>query len=353
MSVIVLGMVALTILAVVSTPKQAEAGTLAVTLPEKIAAGSDLYSIQCVECHGADGEGGEVKGVEGMEGRILEPINSKDVMYTRTDDTLANVISYGQPDLGMPGFGKAYSGELSIADIEAIVDFMRYTWDDRAEMPKEAQGGAIPTLAAGEVPSYEIHIQPIVKKYCVSCHRSGKTNNNFLMGSYDEIMKSGDDAPNIILGDLTSNLIRMLHREEIDAGGPMPPSKELKPELVAIFELWVQAGAPKTAADAALLSAPQVTAPTATLTPAGGIGGGPETPLPTSTPVPTTDKTIVPTTALPTPQLSATQVPLLDTPTPSPAAVQPTDTPPLPTETPTPTPTQILESATPYPPPSP
>jgi menaquinol-cytochrome c reductase cytochrome b/c subunit len=353
MSVIVLGMVALTILAVVSTPKQAEAGTLAVTLPEKIAAGSDLYSVQCVECHGPDGEGGEVKGVEGMEGRILEPINSKDVMYTRTDDTLANVISYGQPDLGMPGFGKAYSGELFIADIEAIVDFMRYTWDDRAEMPKEAQGGAIPTLAAGEVPSYEKHIQLITKKYCVSCHRSGKTNNNYLMGSYEEMMTSGDDVPNIIPGDLNSNLIRMLHREEIDAGGPMPPSKELKPELVAIFELWVQAGAPQTAADAALLSAPQVTAPTATLTPAGGIGGGPETPLPTSTPVPTTGKTIVPTTALPTPKLSATQVPILDTPTSLPAAEQPTDTPPLPTETPTPTPTPILESATPYPPPSP
>jgi len=351
MSVIVLGMIALTIMASVSTPAQAETGTIAVTLPEKITAGADLYSIQCVECHGAEGEGGEVKGVEGMEGVILAPINSKDIMYTRTDDTLANIISYGQPDSGMPGFGKAYGGELSIADIEAIVNFLRYTWDDRAEMPKEAQGGAIPTLAAGEVPSYEIHIQPIAKKYCVSCHRSGKTNNNYLMGSYDEIMTSGDDAPNIIPGDLNSNLIRMLHREEIDAGGPMPPSKELKPELVAIFELWVKAGAPKTAADAALLTSPSITAPVATLTPTATSTLGTTPPGPTSTPVPTTGKTIVPTTALPTPKLSATQVPILNTPTSPPATEQPTDTPPPPTETPSPTATTILESETPYPPP--
>jgi menaquinol-cytochrome c reductase cytochrome b/c subunit len=353
MSVIVLGMIALTIMASVSTPTQAETGTIAVTLPEKISAGGDLYSIQCVECHGADGEGGEVKGVVGMEGVILAPINSKDVMYTRTDDTLANIISYGQPDSGMPGFSKAYGGELSIADIEAIVSFLRYTWDDRVEMPKEAQGGAIPTLAAGEVPSYEIHIQPIAKKYCVSCHRSGKTNNNYLMGSYDNIMTSGDDAPNIIPGDLNSNLIRMLHREEIDAGGPMPPSKELKPELVAIFELWVKAGAPKTAADAALLTSPSTTAPVATLTPTATSTLGTTPPGPTSTPVPTTGKTIVPTTALPTPKLSATQVPSLDTPTSPPVTEPPTDTPPPPTETPTPTPTTIPENETPYPPPSP
>jgi menaquinol-cytochrome c reductase cytochrome b/c subunit len=348
MSVIVIGMVALTILAVVSTPPQAETGTIAATLPEKIAAGSDLYSVQCVECHGADGEGGEVKGVEGMEGRILEAINSKDVMYTRTDDTLANVISYGQPDLGMPGFGKAYSGELSIADIEAIVNFMRYTWDDRSEMPKEAQGGAIPTLAAGEVPSYEKHIQLITKKYCASCHRSGKTNNNYLMGSYDEIMTSGDHTPNIIPGDLNSNLIRMLHREEIDSGGPMPPSKELKPELIAMFELWVQAGAPNTAADAAHLSAPQVTGTVVTLTPTATSAPG--TPLPSSTPVPTTGKTVVPTTPLPSPKLSATQVPVFDTPTVPPVTEQPTNTPLPPTETPIPTPT--LEGGVPYPPPT-
>jgi quinol---cytochrome c reductase cytochrome c subunit, bacillus type len=348
MSVIVLGMVALTILAVVSTPKQAEAGTLAVTLPEKIAAGSDLYSVQCVECHGADGEGGEVKGVVGMEGRILEAINSKDVMYTRTDETLQNVISYGQPDLGMPGFGKAYGGELSIADIEAIVDFMRYTWDDRAEMPKEAQGGAIPSLAAGEVPSYEKFIQPIAKKYCVSCHRSGKTNNNYLMGSYDELMKTGDHAPNVIPGDLNSNMIRMLHREEIEAGGPMPPSKELKPELIQIFELWVKAGAPNTIGDAQLLTAPQVTETVVTLTPTITATLG--TPQATITPVPTTGQTIIPTATPPPPKLSATQVPI--TPTSPQATPAPSDTPPLATPTSTPSPTSTAEGGVPYPAPT-
>ncbi len=254
MSLIVVGMVALTIMAAATTPPQEEVD-VATTLPDKILLGQDLYSIHCVECHGAEGEGGEIKGVEGLEGVVLNPINSSDQMYTRSDETLFHVIDYGQPDLGMPPFGKGYGGELSRGDMDALVTFMRYTWDDRAELPAEVvQAGAIPELGPDEIPSYEVHIAPIEKRYCVSCHRPGKKNNNYLMGDYEQTMQSGDNAPNIIPGDLSSNLIRMINREEIEAGGPMPPTKALKPELIEIFERWVAGGAPNTAADAAALS---------------------------------------------------------------------------------------------------
>lgn len=269
MGVVVLAMIALTIRAVITTPPQVEAETVATTLSESILVGQDLYSINCVECHGPDGEGGIIEGVEGLEGYDMKSISAQDEMYTRTDDTFFNVINYGQPDQGMQPFGIAYGGELSIGEIETIVDFMRYTWDDRAELPQEVtQASAMPTLGEDQVPSYDVHIEPLVKRYCISCHRPGKKNNNYLMQSYDEVMKSGDHAPNVIPGDLASNLIRMLHREEIDAGGPMPPTKALKPEIIAIFERWVLGGAPQTPEEAAAagtvvtgtLTAPQTTA---------------------------------------------------------------------------------------------
>lgn len=260
MSVIVVGIVALTIMAVVSTPPQEET-SLAASLTEQIVLGQDLYSVQCVECHGPEGEGGEIVGVEGLEGVVLKPINSRDEMYTRSDQTLYNITDMGQPDLGMPPFGLGYGGELARNDINAIVAFMRYTWDDRAEIPEEAaQAGAMPTLGPDEIPSYELHIQPIVKRYCISCHRPGKENNNYLMGTYQEMMETGDNTPNLIPGDLTNNTIRMLHREEIDAGGPMPPTRALKPELIEIFERWVLAGLPETADEAAALSTPSTEA---------------------------------------------------------------------------------------------
>jgi hypothetical protein len=41
----------------------------------------------------------------------------------------------------------------------------------------------------------------------------------------------------------------MIYREEIDAGGAMPPTKELKPEWVEYFERWVMAGMPENPED--------------------------------------------------------------------------------------------------------
>jgi len=260
MSAIVFGMVVLTILAAASTPLQEESG-VANTLSEQIIAGQDLYSIHCVECHGAEGEGGEIKGVEGLEGKAVAPINSRDEMYTRTDETLFNIVDYGQPDFGMPPFGLGYGGEFARGDIASLVAFMRYTWDDRAQLPEDiAQAGAVPTLGPNETPSYVLHIEPIVKRYCLSCHRPGKRNNNYLMRTYQEILSSGDHAPNIVSGDLKSNFILMLHRQEIEAGGPMPPTRALKAELIEIFERWVSAGAPESAEEAASPSAPSPTA---------------------------------------------------------------------------------------------
>jgi mono/diheme cytochrome c family protein len=270
MVIVVVGIVVLTIAAAVTTPPQEETA-VASTITEKIVLGQDVYSIQCVECHGAEGEGGEIIGVEGLEGVFVKSISSQDEMYTRSDDTFFAIIDYGQPDLGMPPYGLGYGGELSRGEIDAIVTFMRYTWDDRVEIPEEAvQAGAIPELAPGEIPSYEVHIEPIIKRFCVSCHRPGKKNNNYLMRTYEEIMESGDNAPNVIPGDLNSNNIRMIHREEIEAGGPMPPTRALRPELVEIFERWVSGGAVETAEEAAALS------PTPTpLSP-----GGEDTPTP-------------------------------------------------------------------------
>jgi quinol---cytochrome c reductase cytochrome c subunit, bacillus type len=279
MSVMVVGIVALTILAVVSTPPQEVTGTIASTVPDQILAGQDLYSVNCVECHGADGEGGEIKGVEGLEGYIMKAINTKDEMYTRDDATFNEIVSYGQPDLGMTPFGRAYGGALGPSDIEAIVTFMRYTWDDRVELPKEvAAANTIPTVAPGQVPSYEVQISAIQRRYCVSCHRTGKKNNNYIMDNYENTIKTGDHTPDLIAGDLLCNTMQMLNRVEgLEAGNPMPPTKALPPELVEIYKQWILAGMPNTAADAAAITAP---------TPTSGSTQPPGSPTPVTTPTP-------------------------------------------------------------------
>jgi hypothetical protein len=176
----------------------------------------------------------------------------------------------------MTPFGKAYGGELSKSEIDHIVTFMRYMWDDRFELPAEALKPLFPPLANGEVPSYDVHIQPIVKRYCVACHRTGKENNNYLMTSYDEMLKTGDNKDkDIIAGDENSYLLQVIQGHAIpDPKDPskelirsMPPNGHLKPDLVDAFLRWIMNGMPKSAEDAAKLFVAPVATPTATPTP--------------------------------------------------------------------------------------
>ena len=250
-------------------PEEAE---VASTLVDQIIAGQDLYSVQCVECHGEDGSVAVIEGVEGLEGEEITPINSRDVLYTITDSAMYEVIAYGRPNEGMTPFGKTYGGELSRSEIDHIILFMRYMWDDRFELPAEALKPLFPPLAEGEVPSYDVHIAPIVKRYCVSCHRAGKDNNNFLMTSYDEILNTGDNKDkDVVSGDPNSYLLQVIQETPImdpenpeeEMIGVMPPKGHLKPDAVDAFMRWIMNGMPETAEDAAKLFVPQSGTPTA------------------------------------------------------------------------------------------
>jgi mono/diheme cytochrome c family protein len=333
MTISVIAIVALTMMAIRSTPKGEEVA-IAGSVGEQVTLGQELYSVECSECHGPDGDVTVIEGVEGLEGTFVSPISSKDVMYTRTDETLVNIISQGQQDLGMPPFGSTYGGSHSPAEVEYIVAFMRYTWDDRVEMPADAvSAGSIPTLAPGEIPTWDKHIEPLFKRYCDSCHRPNKTNNNYITLSYEEATTTGDNAPVMVAGDPNSLLLRLIHREEVtDVAGPMPPSKALPDNIAAMLETWVLAGMPKSAADA---GAP-IPVEVSTFTPTAEVPAVPQeaTPEPTQTPTPLPTDPVVPPTPTSLPVASAT-------PTAPPPTSAPTSTVRPPSSTP--------EGSTPYP----
>jgi hypothetical protein len=129
-----------------------------------------------------------------------------------------------------------------------------------------------PALQEGEVPSYEVHIAPVVKRYCVSCHREGKDVNNYWMTTYEEILTSGDNAgKNIIPGDENSYLLLVIQDTPVmdpenpaeEMIGVMPPRGHLKSNELDAFIRWVMNGVPETAEEAAELSAPPGGSPTA------------------------------------------------------------------------------------------
>ncbi len=266
-----LAMVAMTVVvsARAAVYPKPEESAVALTLVDQISAGQDLYSVNCTECHGEDGKVAKIEGVKGLEGKEISPINGHDVLYTLDDAALAEVIAYGRPNAGMTPFGKAYGGQLSTSEISNIVIFMRYMWDDRFEAP--VMKPLFPALKEGEVPSYDVHIKPIVQRYCVSCHRAGKQNNNYLMTSYEEMLTTGDNkAHDIVAGDQNSYLLQVIQNHPIpDPKDPgktliraMPPNGHLKPDVIDVFVRWILNGMPKTAEDAAKLAAPSGGTPT-------------------------------------------------------------------------------------------
>ena len=254
----------------IAPPVAVEETAVASTLPDQIVAGQDLYSINCAECHGDDGKVTKIEGVKGLEGKEIPPINGHDVLYTLDDSSLAEVIIYGRPDAGMTPFGKSYNAAgLSRSEIDNVVTFMRYSWDDRFEAPPTKP--LFPALAAGEVPSYDVHILPIVKRYCLSCHRAGKENDNFLMDSYDNMLHTGDNKDkDVIAGDANSYLLQVIQGHAIpDPKNPskdlirkMPPTGKLPANVVDVFVRWVMAGMPQSGAEASKLQAPVTPTPT-------------------------------------------------------------------------------------------
>jgi mono/diheme cytochrome c family protein len=265
MGVVVVGIVGLTVLAAVTTPPQ-EPLTAAGTIPQQISLGQDLFSLNCAQCHGADGKVTQITGVKGLEGKQIIAINSSDVMYTLDDTALADIISYGRPESGMTPFGQPYGGSLSPTEIEEIATFMRYSWDNRAVLPPGTTlGTGIPALKPGEVPSYDVHIGPLTKRFCISCHQPGKENNNYLMTSYTEMLNSGDNAPVMAAGDSQSLLLKLITGHEgLDPKTgqtirQMPPTKLLDQQYIDMLTRWIMAGMPQTAKDAAKVPTPTPT----------------------------------------------------------------------------------------------
>lgn len=239
MLLIVAGLAALTVLAVVTTPPHAEAVNVGGDLTARIEAGGKLYEEYCASCHGADGEGGEI---ENQPGEFTNPLNDQDFLTTHTREAIFNVIDYGWQSLGMSPFGLKYGGALTDPEIRAIVDFIQAWY-----ISPEAEGGGaeadLAALALIENPSFSRDVKPILDKRCASCH-SARKKGGYSVADYNSVMTSGDNPPVIIPGDAANSiLVQMLRGVKTVAGGQMPPSRPLPEEQIRLIERWVGQGA--------------------------------------------------------------------------------------------------------------
>jgi mono/diheme cytochrome c family protein len=229
------------------TPEQLDAlvqFTLAASEGTGRQEGAQLFASNCAACHGNQGQGGPNPA---RPGDMIPPISSTEFLATRDDTTIRNIISQGQPDLGMNPFGSGYGGPLTDEQIDSLVAFVRGWQENPPEV--EAPTPAIPTTApvtsspggAGAEPTFSGAVLPILAARCQACHNASTKLGGWDASSYDSVRGTGENGPVVVPGDVQNSLLAQLLQGT--GGRSMPPGGALPSEEIQTILNWIEAGA--------------------------------------------------------------------------------------------------------------
>jgi cytochrome c oxidase cbb3-type subunit 3 len=118
-----------------------------------VAAGDALFHQNCAFCHGRDAQGGE-------SGPDLT--QSKLVLGDKTGEAVSSVVRNGRPETKMPGFN------LSNAELDSLVAFLRFRVKAAAEHPGGRRGVSVEDLQTGDAEAGRRYFEGAGG--CVKCH---------------------------------------------------------------------------------------------------------------------------------------------------------------------------------------
>ena len=156
--------------------------------PEAVMSFDKLYGENCAGCHGANGQGGASVNLSNPEYQGLID-----------DATLRDTIAKGEKGTLMPAFAKENGGELTDAQIDALVSEMRARW--RKPNPF---GGDTPPPYKATHPGDASKGQQVYTAACASCHgetaqKPGK-DGSILDGSFLALVNEQTVRTTIIAG---------------------------------------------------------------------------------------------------------------------------------------------------------
>lgn len=101
--------------------------------------------------------------------------------------------------------------------------------------------GGLPAPAAEEPVTFEKHVRPILKAYCLECHGAAeKPKGKLDLRLRRFILDGGRSGPALVSGDAGQSLIV----KRLKAGEMPPGEKKVPADQIAIIERWIAAGAP-------------------------------------------------------------------------------------------------------------
>lgn len=185
---------------------------VAAPTPER--SGAQIYAEVCAQCHGENGEG-----------KVGPALNTADFQAKNTDQTLFNIINLGHESTAMIAWGEILSSD----QIQQLVVYIR----------ELGQGGS---QAPSGPPTFTADVAPIFKASCAACHGS---LGGWDSSSYEAVMKSGNNSPVVIPGDIENSLLAKKLQGTQTQGAIMPPGGSLPKNEIQIILDWIAAGAPE------------------------------------------------------------------------------------------------------------
>lgn len=124
--------------------------------PDAVLSFDPLYAQNCSGCHGANGSHGPATDLANPEYQALVD-----------DATLRTVISDGEKNTLMPGFGLASGGTLTPQQVDVIIEGMRARW-----IRSNLFNGATPPPYKSTQPGNASKGQAVYNAACARCHGS-------------------------------------------------------------------------------------------------------------------------------------------------------------------------------------
>ncbi len=92
------------------------------------------------------------------------------------------------------------------------------------------------------------HVVPILSEHCLDCHGAQDPEANFVMETFETLMKGGESGPAIIPGKSSESLIVRMIEGTFEKDGKkkiMPPGKrtKLSSDQIAEIKAWIDSGA--------------------------------------------------------------------------------------------------------------
>ncbi len=191
-------------------------------LPSQVMAFEMLYRRNCAGCHGADGRLGA--------GRSL---NDPIYLALVSPDRLRKIIGEGVPGTLMPAFGTSAGGDLTDAQIDALVKAMLARWG----RPDAVKGLTLPPYEAqakNSDPAQRARGAAVYASACARCHgpdgKGGPKAGSIVDLSYLALVSDQSLRTTVIAG--RPDLSKPDWREDI-------PGQPLTPQQISDLVAWL------------------------------------------------------------------------------------------------------------------